>query len=436
MLSNSEFSTDKYGWSEMLPERQPCPVLHGEHRAKWVVIGAGFTGLASARRLAQLHPQEEIIVVDARQVGQAASGRNSGFAVAISDFPKGETTKEVDNYQRLNRINQAGLEMLREQVDNHSIDCQWDDGGFYRTAAGDEALREYDNLIFHLEMLNIDHRVLDTNALARELGTSHYKAGIHLDNGVLLNPASLVRGLADNLPKNVKLIEQNAVLEIDRGTPITLRLADATIKTDKLVLAVNHEAGKLGYLGNRLIGSTLAASITRVLNGDEMESLGVKKQWGILSLHGGGATIRLTADRRIQIRNTAEYFGGRLMSDAKIRTRQKIHRKSFELRFPQLAHVPFEYSWSCVEGISANLTHFFGKQADNIYLAGGFNGSGVTRGTAFGSALAEFANGHSSNLISDCLSNAPAPWLPPRPLLDIGAYFKVRSRFRGVGQDR
>ena len=436
MPSNSDFSTDKHGWVEMLPERQPCPVLHSEYRAKWVVIGAGFTGLSCARRLSQLHPNDEIIIIDARQVGQAASGRNSGFAVAISDFPKGRTSKDVDKYQRLNRINQAGLKQLRDQVVEHSIDCQWDDGGFYRTAAGDEAMREYDNLLFHLEKLNIDHKIMDTAALARDLGTSHYKAGIHLDNGVLLNPASLVRGLADNLPKNVKLIEQNAVLKIERGTPINLRLVDATIKTDKLVLAVNHEAGKLGFLGNRLIGSTLAASITRVLNDDEMANLGTKKQWGILSLHGGGATIRLTADRRIQIRNTAEYFGGRLMSESQVKIRQKIHRTSFEQRFPQLAHVPFEHSWSCVEGISANSTHFFGKQADNIYLAGGFNGSGVTRGTAFGCALAEFANGHSSNLISDCLANAPAPWLPPRPLLDIGAYFTVRSRFRGVGLDR
>ena len=251
MPSNSDFSTDKHGWAEMLPERQPCPVLHGEHRAKWVVIGAGFTGLSCARRLSQLHPQDEIIIIDARQVGQAASGRNSGFAVAISDFPKGRTSKDVDKYQRLNRINQAGLKQLRDQVVEHSIDCQWDDGGFYRTAAGDEAMREYDNLLFHLEKLNVDHKIMDTAALARDLGTSHYKAGIHLDNGVLLNPASLVRGLADNLPKNVKLIEQNAVLKIERGRPINLRLVDATIKTDKIVLAVNHEAGKLGFLGNR-----------------------------------------------------------------------------------------------------------------------------------------------------------------------------------------
>ena len=85
---------------------------------------------------------------------------------------------------------------------------------------------------------------------------------------------------------------------------------------------------------------------------------------------------------------------------------------------------------------SRNHTSFFGRQQDNIYFAGGYNGSGVSRGTAFGTAIAEYASGGHSTLINDCLASPPASWLPPRPLLDIGAYFSARSRFRGVGMDR
>jgi glycine/D-amino acid oxidase-like deaminating enzyme len=116
--------------------------------------------------------------------------------------------------------------------------------------------------------------------------------------------------------------------------------------------------------------------------------------------------------------------------------RQTIHRASFEKRFPQLAHVPFEYAWSGVEGISLNSTNFFAEQNNNIYLAGGYNGSGVSRGTAFGYALADYASGGQSILINDCLASAPARWIPPRPFLDIGAMLTVRSRFYGVGLDR
>ena len=71
-----------------------------------------------------------------------------------------------------------------------------------------------------------------------------------------------------------------------------------------------------------------------------------------------------------------------------------------------------------------------------IYFAGDYNGSGVSRGTAFGTAIADYASGVETQTVSDCLASAPGAWLPPRPLLDLGAYFKVKSRFKGVGADR
>ena len=104
--------------------------------------------------------------------------------------------------------------------------------------------------------------------------------------------------------------------------------------------------------------------------------------------------------------------------------------------FSDFAQVPFEFAWSGVEGISANGTNFFGRQRANVYFAGGYNGSGVSRGTAFGSAIADYASDQSSPIVSDCLASLPGAWIPPRPLLDIGAFFKGRSRFKGVGLDR
>jgi glycine/D-amino acid oxidase-like deaminating enzyme len=180
----------------------------------------------------------------------------------------------------------------------------------------------------------------------------------------------------------------------------------------------------------------LSGSFSRVLNDEEFASLGQLSEWGILSLHGGGATVRLTADHRICIRNTAEYRGAALLSDQQLVKRQAIHRAGFEKRFPQLAHVPFEFAWSGVEGISRNSTNFFGRQRNDIYFAGGYNGSGVSKGAAFGLALAEYAAGGQSALIEDCLASAPAALIPPRPFLDLGALMTVRARFKGVGQDR
>jgi glycine/D-amino acid oxidase-like deaminating enzyme len=435
-LCGGDFSTDRHGWAELLTERQPHQSLSGAHRVPWVVVGAGVTGLACARRLAELYPDQEILQLEARLVGQGASGRNSGFAVAVSHFTGGFKADQTESYRRINRINQAGLDLLRATVSEHAIDCQWYDGGFHHAAADRLSVQECSNFLHYLEAMEISHTPLDQQALNERLGTALYQVGVHVPNGVLLQPAALVRGLANNLPANVRLVEQSPVLGIENGTPLTLRLANGEVKTDNLVLATNYEAAKLGFLRRYLIGSTLSGSFTRVLSDEELASLGSLSEWGVLSLHGGGATVRLTADRRLCLRNAAEYNGAVLLSDKQLARRQVIHRAGFEKRFPQLARVSFEYAWSGVEGISRNSTNFFGRQRDNIYLAGGYNGSGVSRGTAFGAALADYASGGHSPLIDDCLASAPGSWIPPRPALDIGAFLTVRSRFRGVGLDR
>ena len=435
-LGSGDFPTDRHGWAEFLPERQASPPIRGAHRVAWAVIGAGVTGLASARRLAELHPDREIMLLDARLVGQGASGRNSGFAVAVSHFDGGLGADEMANYRRVNRINQAGLDLLRGRVEASAIDCQWREDGFHHTAADRPAIGECGKFLRYLEAMEIAHTPLDGEALAARLGTALYQTGVHVHQGALLQPAALVRGLADTLPANVRLHERSPVVGIETGAPLTLRLPDGEVRADKLVLAANYEAAKLGYLNRYLVGSTLSGSFTRRLTDDELAGLGSLKEWGVLSLHGGGATLRLTADARICLRNAAEYNGAALLSDRQLADRQSIHRAGFDKRFPQLAHVPFAYAWSGVEGMSRNGTNFFGRQRDNIYLAGGYNGSGVSRGTAFGEALADYASGGQSALIGDCLASAPGAWIPPRPFLDIGALMTVRARFRGVGLDR
>jgi glycine/D-amino acid oxidase-like deaminating enzyme len=317
-----------------------------------------------------------------------------------------------------------------------SIDCQWRREGFIHTAADRAALTEHGYFLEYLDRLDVAHRPLDGDELRAMLGTGLYRAGIHIADGGLVQPAALVRGLADTLPGNVRLHESSPVLSIAGRTPLVLQLAGAAVETDRLILAVNYEADRLGFLRNRLVGSTLAGSFTRRLSAAEKSMLGSLDDWGAISLHGGGATLRLTVDGRISIRNTAEYRASALLDDRALARRQAIHRAAFDRRFPQLAGVPFEFAWSGVEGISRNGTNFFGRQRENVYLAGGYNGSGVSRGTAFGCAIADYASGATSPIVSDCLASRPGARIPPRPLLDIGAFFKVRSRFRGVGLDR
>jgi len=430
-----KFDHETRGWVNLIPLRKPQPNLTSNLDARWLVIGAGYTGLSCARRLAELNPNEKIVLLDAREVGQSASGRNSGYVVAHSHFSGGYQKDQLGQYERIDRINQAGLESLKSIINKSHIHCDFKESGIYHMAADLSSSLECDYFIDYLEKREIKHTPLAQDQIHLELGTKWYQKGVKVHNGALVQPAQLVFGLADNLPNNVELYENSPVIDMRLGKINTLRTPNSTIRAENVIMACNYEPLVSGQQKQRVVGVTLSGSITRVLTQDEMETLGSETSWGILSLHSGGATVRLTKDKRISIRNTAEYNNHRLLRKGQLKARQKIHRQAFDNRFPELNHVSFEHLYSGVEGVTANKTNIFKRLSPNLYFAGCYNGSGITKGTAFGIAVADLACGHDGELVSDCLGIEKAKWLPPRPFIHLGAWYVTKQRFRGVGKD-
>ena len=115
------FDHETRGWVDLIPSRVPRPKLTSQVDTKWLVIGAGFTGLSCSRRLAELNPNEKIVLLEARKVGQSASGRNSGYAVAHSHFSGGYQKDQLRQYERVDRINQTGLDSLKSIIDKNHI---------------------------------------------------------------------------------------------------------------------------------------------------------------------------------------------------------------------------------------------------------------------------------------------------------------------------
>ena len=95
------------GWYRALPEPAPARRISGDTHADWVVLGAGFTGLAAARRLAELRPDDRILLIDAQRVGYGPAGRNAGF---ILETPHYTEEWPLERTQRLLRIFSAGAE--------------------------------------------------------------------------------------------------------------------------------------------------------------------------------------------------------------------------------------------------------------------------------------------------------------------------------------
>lgn len=423
------------GWINTLPKRQTGRRLTSDQTVDYAVIGAGFTGLAVARRLAELFPGKRIALIEGQRAGEGASARNSGFIVEASPGRVGSDQAMTATAGRAYRLNRAGIAILRKQVQDNAIDCQWDERGKFHCAADLKNKGALETFAKLLDSLSVPYQWMDDAFLRDRLGTGFYKIGIWTKEGVLVQPAALVRGLIETLPPAVELFEESPVEAIDYGAPCKVRCPGGVVTAQTLVLATNAYLSRFGVYGRRLMPLTMTASLTRPLSAAERARIADPSGWGILSAHRMGATVRYTEDHRVMIRNTAEYRAEQPLDAAAMASRRAFHTRSLRRRFPELEDLGFEHTWQGLVCISANYSSVFGRLADRVYAAGCYNAGGIARGSAFGQLLADYIAGNQSALIADALSfDAPAA-LPPRPFLDLGAALKVWRMSLGVGQE-
>ncbi|MBO6827604.1 MAG: FAD-binding oxidoreductase [Sneathiella sp.] len=422
------------GWrpvSELTPINT-TPILDADY--KWVVIGAGFTGLGAARRLGELNPADTILFLDARPVGWGASGRNSGFVI---DLPH---KFELDNPEekRLKKIielNRTAVRELENQINTHNIDCSWSRAGKLQGAVGERGIQMMQKFKSALDLIKEPYDILSPNACLDKTGTEYYSQAVFTSGSALVDPLALTRGLARHLPQNVHLNDQTAVTQMcrqDKGYDLTLQsegeVGTKTILARNVILAVDPFTPEFGFLKHRILPLSTFASITRPLTASELETFRGTLDWGLTPADPAGTTLRMTQEGRILLRNqytiSPKYLADKhLLAD--VYTKQ---REGFEKRYPDLDHVPFETTWGGVCGISRNHSAFFGKLADNVFSASCYNGVGVAKGTISGMLLADYASGHKSQSLQDIkdLSNVPS-LIPPEPFRSIGG--SVRLKF-------
>ncbi len=422
------------GWINDLSPRTNIKSLDKNYDCEWLIIGAGYTGLSAARKLGQLYSNQKIILVDAQLAGEGASSRNSGYLVETTLNDGFTSNKELENYKKKADIYELGIEVVKKFIKEYQVDCDWNECGKYFASSRLEDKKILMNFSETLTKLGFDHKLVDKTELSKKLGTSFYNIGLNTKGGILLHPGKLVRAMIDTLPKNVKLFENSSLINWKKNNDIILCIfKEAIIKTKKIIFATNGFLKSLGIKSNYNFPITLTASMTRSLTEDEFRSIGEPKEWGVLPVRPMGATIRMTKDRRILIRNTAEVYNPFQMSQSDLNKRKLKQKEGIKKRFPQLPNDIIESSWSGIVSRTRNSSQIFEKIDKNIFVAGCYNGSGIGVGTLFGEQIALKASNENTKEIETIEARNKPTWLPPEPFLSLGVktrliYERLRAR--------
>lgn len=417
---------DRCGWNAMLPPRTPRAALRGDQQADFAVVGAGFTGLAAARRLAELHPQARIAVLEATEVGEGSSGRNSGFA-SPTDIPGGTSPAALATAAAQDRFGAEGFNWLVELMQRHGIDCGLHLSGRIKGAATERGEAVVRAMLATVRALGLPHALLGPDEMEERIGTRYYRLGLHTEGGYLLDPAALIRGLADCLPESVRLYEANPVRALRRdGALWRLETDGATLAAPTVVMATNAAIKQFGHLRDRIVTIHTYAGISAPAPPDAFGSL---PGWGLLACHRLGTTVRRVGPDRLMVRSLYAYERG--LPEARVRDEL---RRRFHRRYPGLSHIDLDYVWGGTTALTLNGAPWWGRLGQGLYGFAGCNGSGIVKGTVLGKRLAELIAGQDSTAEIQAAFGT-ANRIAPEPFRTIGFHTIAAIERRRAGAE-
>lgn len=364
------------------------PQLKGDVRVDVVVIGGGFTGLASALELAERG--KKVALLEAQRIGWGQSGRNggqvtgslSGDGAIRRQLARQVGEQAADDFIWFLRW--RGHDIIRQRIERYGIACDLKFGHLH-TAYKPAHMAELRSAFAEAQQHGMGDAVelVEAAELGRFLDTPLYFGGIYNQRCMHLHPLNLCLGEARALASLGGLIFENSpVLEICHGAVPLVRTASGSIRADQVLLAgdVYHQleraklSGMIFPAAGGIVTTEPLGALARQLNPLDVAVYDCRF---VLDYY------RMTADGRLLFGGGANY-SGKASRDIAAELRPCIERT-----FPQLKGVKIDYQWSCNMGIVINRIPQLGKLSPNVWYAQGYSGHGVATSHIVGEVMAK-----------------------------------------------
>ena len=394
-------------WYEANARTNPAwPALDKDKRADVCVIGGGYTGLSCALHLAERGFRT--MLLEARRIGNGASGRNGGQLGSGHRRDQFSLERELgeERARLLWSLAEEAKALTRALIDRHGIDCDLKPGiaiAAHRPRHARALAREAEHLRSRYGYDELG--VLDRAALRAEVDSGDFWGGL-MDRGAgHLHPLDYARGLAHAAAEaGADIREGTPVTGLARGTPCMVKAGPHTVTADAVVLACN------GYLdtldpgcGKRVMPINNFILATEPL-GDERARALIPHDVAVVDTRFVVSYFRLSHDGRLLF-GGGETASSRLPADP-----DPLVRRCMLRIFPQLADVGIDHVWGGTLAITRSRMPNIGRLEDGLYYAQGYSGHGVALATLGGALVAEAIAGTLQRF--DVFARLPQPPFP------------------------
>lgn len=425
-------------WARQLGPYTPAPAVAGDLRVDVAVVGAGFTGLSTARELRESSPGTSVAVLESAVVGYGASGRNGGFSMTLFGMEPEVTILRWGEARMVeaHRYMERAVAYVKALVEQHALDSDYRHTGFIRVSYNERQLRRLHKSHALYRRLGLDGgmTLLARDDLARRFHTPRYVGGLAERETGIMNPCKHVRELKRlAVAAGAQVFEQTPVLNVVRGGGrVRLVTPGGTVLADKVVFATNAYSRLLPGVRElrskqapvwtfQVVTAPLGDEGWRALGWDGREAFEDNRQL----IH----YFRPTVDGRITMGggDVTGPFGDGMDHDFAPRIWRHLEAHVRWL-FPQLRDVAVEYRWGGPVSVNLDLTPEIGFLGDErTIFSTGCIGHGVSMTHLNGRLIADLLLGRKTDLTDFWIVNRKAvPW-PPEPFVFLG-----KQAIRGI----
>jgi glycine/D-amino acid oxidase-like deaminating enzyme len=418
-------------WYDDADEPDSNPTLVRTESCDLCIVGGGYTGLWTAIIAKERDPSRDVILIDAHEVGSAASGRNGGFM--DSSLTHGVANAQQRFPDEVNVLEELGLHNLNEiesAIRRYNIDCDYERTGAIDVATSSHPasyLSELRDDYQQLRSLGQSVEWLDQETLHSQVHSPTYSGGLwRKDRAALVDPARLAWGLktaAESL--GVRIYEDSKATSVEKdGVGVLVDTPLGRVRAGKVALGTNAFKPLLKRLGHYVAPVYDYCLVTEPLTPAQLASIGWQNRQGISDIPNQFHYYRLTADNRILWGgyDAMYYFRGKMNTELESRPESwALLSQHFFQTFPQLEGVRFSHAWGGAIDTCTRFSVFWGRaMGGRVAYALGYTGLG-TASTRFGAeVMLDLLDGRRSKATSTkFVQDKPLPF-PPEPFRFAG----------------